>query len=179
MCLFTISLLPFTVFFSREIYFAKPTPFHFSLFAAFLSFSFLDRWRQFSLLPRIEITIFSKNIKVNVKLIYTSVRGVSILPIWSRLQIRWRRLTTEDAGVKSDRTTCWAKILERGVIRNTWIRGKKATFLDNGQICLAAVKYMKIIDHQMSGRPIQVNGAFYSIKKIRVIKGINGLFHLT
>ena len=33
-------------------------PFLFSLFAAFLSFSFLDQWRQLSLLPRVEISKF-------------------------------------------------------------------------------------------------------------------------
>ena len=81
----------------------------------------------------------------------------------------WRHLTTEDAGVKSNWTTCRAKILERGVIRNTWIRDKKATFLDDGQICLAAVNYMKIFDLRMLGGSIQVNGAFYSIEKSRVI----------
>ena len=42
----------------------------------------------------------------------------------------------KNAGVISDRTICRAKFLERGVLRNTWIRGKKATFLDSGQICL-------------------------------------------
>ena len=67
-CLFTFYLLLFIVFFSREIQFAKLTPFRFSLFAAFLSFSFLDQWQQLSLLPRVEITVFSKNIKVNVQL---------------------------------------------------------------------------------------------------------------
>ena len=75
-CLFTVYLFPFIVFFSREIYFAKPTPFRFSLFAAFLSFSFLDRWQQLSLLPRLEITVFCKNIKVNVKLNHASGLGV-------------------------------------------------------------------------------------------------------
>ena len=43
-------------------------------------------------------------------------------------------------------------------------------FLDDSQICLAAVNYTKIIDHWTLGRPIQVNGAFYCIKKSRVIK---------
>ena len=57
-----------------------------------------------------------------------------------------------------------------GVIRNTWIRGKKATFLDDGQLCLATINYTKIIDRRTLGRLIQVNGAFYSIKKSRVIK---------
>ena len=37
-------------------------------------------------------------------------------------------------------------------------------------ICLAAVSYTKIIDRRMLGRPIQVNRAFYSIKKSSVIK---------
>ena len=145
-CLFTIYLLPFMVF-SAEKY------------------SSLN-WRH---LPRLKITIFSQNIEVNVKLIHTSGLGVHLIPIWSRLQISWHRLATENAGVLSDRTTCRAKILERRVIRNTWIRGRKATFLDNGQICLAAVCYTKIIDRWLLGRPIQVNGAFYSIKKRRVI----------
>ena len=36
-------------------------------------------------------------------------------------------------------------------------------------MCLAAVDYMKIIDCRTLGRLIQVNGAFYSIKKSRVI----------
>ena len=78
-CLFTIYLLPlvFIVFFSREIQFAKPMPFQFSLFTAVLSFSFLDRWRQLSRLPRLEIIVFSQNVKVNVKLIHTSGLGVS------------------------------------------------------------------------------------------------------
>ena len=133
------------------------------------SLSLLDRWRQLSLLPRLKITIFSQNITVNVKLIHTSGLGVCFFPIWSRRQISWRRLATKDAGVISDRTTCRAKIVERGVIRNTWIRGKKATFLDDGQIWLAAVSYSKIIDCWLLGRPIQVNGAFYSIKKSRAI----------
>ena len=93
--------------------------------------------------------------------------------MWSRLQISWCHLAAEDAGVKSDRTTCRAKILERGVIRNTWIRGKTATFLDDGQICLVTVNYTKIIDHRTLERFIQVNGAFYSIKKSRVIIIIN------
>ena len=91
-----------------------------------LFFSFLDRWQQLSLLPRVEITVFSKNIGVNVKLIHTSgLRVLFFFLIWSSLQISWRRLVTKYAGVKSDRTTCGAKILERRVIRNTWIRGKK------------------------------------------------------
>ena len=69
----------------------------------------------------------------------------------------------------SDRTTCGAKILERRVIRNKWIRGKKATFFDNGQTCLEAVCYTKITDRWTLGSPIQMNGAFYSIKKSHVI----------
>ena len=36
-------------------------------------------------------------------------------------------------------------------------------------ICLAKVNYHKIIERQKSGRPMQVNGAFYSIEKSRVI----------
>ena len=46
---------------------------------------------------------------------------------------------------------------------------KKATFLDSGQICLPAVNYTKIIDGRTLGRPIQVHGALYSIKKSCVI----------
>ena len=140
-------------------------PFRFSLFAAFISFCFLEHWRQLSLLRRLEITVFSRNIKFNVKLIYTS-----------RLQISWRHIATEYAGLISDQTTCSAKIQECGVLWNTWIRGKKATLLDNGQICLAMVNYTKIIDYQTLGRPIQVNGALYSIKKRHVI--IKNTFHL-
>ena len=97
--------------------------------------------------------------------------------IWSRLQISWHHLVTEYAGVISDRTSCGAKILECGVLQNMWIRGKKATFLDSGQICLAMSNYMKRIDHQTLGRPIQVNGAFYSIKKSRVILKSNPRLH--
>ncbi len=52
---------------------------------------------------------------------------------------------------------------------DTWIRGKKATFLDSSQICLATVNYMKIIDRRTLGRLIQVNVAGNSIKKSRVI----------
>ena len=66
-----------SVFQQRKYSWQNRMPFLFSLFAAFLSFSFLDRWRQLSLLPRVEITVFSKNIKVNVKLIHTSGLGVS------------------------------------------------------------------------------------------------------
>ena len=84
-------------------------PLHFFLFAAFLSLSFIDWWWKLSLLPRVQITVFSKTIKVNV------------------------------------------------------------IFLDSGQICSAVVNYTKIIDQQTLGRPIQVSGAFYSIKKSRVI----------
>ena len=36
-------------------------------------------------------------------------------------------------------------------------------------ICLAKINYHKIIERQKSGRPMQVNGAFYSIEKSRVI----------
>ena len=71
-------------------------------------------------------------------------------PIWSRLQISWRRLVTKDAGVISDQTTCRAKILQHGVLQNTWIRGKKATYLDNGQMCLAVVNYTKITEAHSS-----------------------------
>ena len=51
-------------------------PFRFSLLVAFLSFSFLDQRGQLSLLPRLEITVFSKNITVNVKLIHNSGLGL-------------------------------------------------------------------------------------------------------
>ena len=78
--------------------------FRLCLFAAFLSFAFLDRWRQLSLLPRLKITVFSKNVKVNVKLIYTIGLGVHFFPIWNRLQISWRHFPTQYPGVKSDRT---------------------------------------------------------------------------
>ena len=106
-------------------------PLYFSLFAAFLSLSFLDRRRELSLFPRLEITIFSKNVKVNVKLNHSGL-GVRL---WSRPQISLRHLVTEDAGLINDLTTCRAKIQECRVLRNTWIRGKKASFLDDGQIC--------------------------------------------
>ena len=164
-CLFTIYLLPLKVFFSREISFAKLTPFLFSFFAAFLSFSFLDLWRQLSLLPRVEITVFSKNIKVNVKLIHTSVLGVRFF---------WDEVDYRSADVAWRLKTLGWKVIGllrflSEVLRNTWIRVKKASFLDDGQICLAVVNYREIIDRWMLGRLIQVNEAFYSIKRSRVI----------
>ena len=166
---FTFYLLPFKVFFSREISFTKPTPFLFSLFAAFLSFSFLYQWRQLSFLQELKSAYLPRILKLMWNSSTLAASSTFSL-IRSSLQISWRRLATEDAGVNSDRTTCGAKILECGVIQNTWIRGRKATFLNDDQICWAAANYTKIIDRRMLERPIQVNGAIYSIKKSCVIK---------
>ena len=167
--LFCVQFVSILLYFIDVSVIQNFVPFRFSLFSAFLSFFFLTGDDNSAFCQESKSPYFPKILKLmwNSSII---VAWEYVFPIWSRLQISWHRLVTEYTGVICDRTTCRAKIQERGVLRNTWIKGKKATFLDHGQICLAVINYTKVIYHQTLGRPIQVNGAFYSIKKGRVIK---------
>ena len=74
-------------------------------------------------------------------------------------QIRWQ-IQPNALGLTNYRTIC-------GVIWKTW---KKTLSLTAVITCLATVNYQKIIDRRKLGRPMQMNGAFHSIKKSREIK---------
>ena len=82
------------------------------------------------------------------------------------LRKAWRRLATEYAGVISYRTTTWSDTKDVNQAQN-------APSLT--AVTIATVNYQKRIDRWNLGRPMQVNGAFYSIEKSRGITIYNTL----
>ena len=84
-----------------------------------------------------------------------------IIPPKKIRQRCWRRLATKYAGV--DKLPDYLRSDMKDV-------NQKQKENQPDQLCLATVNYTKIMDRRKSGRPIQVNGAFYSIKKSRVIR---------